>query len=127
MEQTRAVGSLDENEMVVERVRSEFGFHRFHICEGAEEGSLVGRESGKGLGKFAAHEPHLLATGSERQLQHLSMSIGRGCAQFAHVAENHHLVRIFRLCKAVERCVHGREVGIVGINDEAVVLGLAIF
>ena len=113
--------------MIGNRVAEQFVLHGFDIGEGAHFDSRGQGQGRSCCGEAFAHQPDFFATARGGLSQHFGVCIGRCSAQLAHIAENHHLVGCSGLPETGEGGLHRREVGIVGIDDERIVLRFPIF
>ena len=93
-------------------------FYLLHIVEQAEPVRCVA------VLELGANEPYGLYVGSLKHVHNLLMLVVANLAKLLHIANDNHLVVGLDLGKVVERGSHACRVGIVGIYDKAVVLGL---
>ena len=91
------------------------GLHLLHIVELA-----VGAGD---VGKFVAHEPHLVERATLEHGHDALMLFATALAQFAHLAQNGHFGVHLHQAEVGERRCHRGGVGIIGINDEVIVHG----
>lgn len=110
-----AVAALDEDVMVAYVVVGECLLDLLHI------GKLAIR--GVGMGKLFAHEPYILESERGYVVCYALVLLVGGGSQFAHVAEDGHLVVYQHEGEIVYRRLHAGGVGVVGIHDERVALG----
>ena len=110
------IAALDEDRVAAQRVLLQFGYHLVDAVKGGE-----GRMQ---LLEAFAYEPDLVETGAGKEIAEFEVLVMALGAEFAHLAEDNHLVGGVELAEVFERRMHAGGIGVVGVDDERVVVGL---
>ena len=76
-------------------------------------GTMGGTES-------LTYQPHVMQIVGLQHVYNALVLLGRGIAQFPHVAQDSHLIRHLHKGKVVDGSLHAGRVGVVGIHNQLV-------
>ena len=114
LEEAVAVAAFDEDVEAFGAVGGDGGFYFFDIVELAE---------GTGdVAEVVAYEPYLVVAGSFEIAYQLAVLLVAFLTQLAHLPEDDHLAGSLDEGEIVERSLHRGGVGVVGVDDEVVLL-----
>ncbi len=72
------------------------------------------------VAELLAHQPHHIEAAALQHLHDVAVLLAAALAQFAHLADDGHLRTYRHLAEVVERGLHRRRIGVVGIHNQVV-------